>query len=228
MNLPWSVAILAMSVDGKIANNQRQAARFGSQGDRAHLETQISSADAVIFGAGTLRAYGTTLSVSNPELLQARQKNGQPPQPLQIVCSASAKLDPNLGFFHQPVPRWLLTTTRGAQYWYSLKVDKFEKILVADTQDNQGIDWLYAFRQLASWNCQKVAVLGGGELIASLLAEDLIDELWLTICPIILGGVTSPTPVDGQGLLTAKPLLLIEVKQLQNEVFLHYRLKNII
>ena len=216
MNLPWSMAILAMSADGKIADSQRQAARFASTGDRAHLEAQISLTDAVIFGAGTLRAYGTTLSVSNPKLLQARQKQGRPPQPLQIVCSASANLDPNLRFFRQPIPRWLLTTTKGAQYWQTLERDKFEKILVADPQDDGGINWPCAFRQLASFGCQKVAVLGGGKLIASLLAEDLINELWLTICPIILGGMTSPTPVDGRGLLTAKPLLLIEVKHIQD------------
>jgi 5-amino-6-(5-phosphoribosylamino)uracil reductase len=211
-----------MSADGKIADSQRQAARFASKADRDHLESQIALTDAVMFGAGTLRAYGTTLSVSNSELLQARQKRGQPPQPLQIVCSTSVNLDPNLPFFRQPVPRWLLTTTRGAQYWQSLAIDRFEQILVADGEDRQRINWPCAFRQLASFGCQKVAVLGGGELIASLLAEDLIHELWLTVCPVILGGVTAPTPVDGQGFFAAKPLKLMAVKQVEDEVFLHY------
>lgn len=59
-----------MSMDGKIADVKRSPARFSSRADKAHLEKQIAAADAVLFGASTLRAYGTTLSISNPQLLQ--------------------------------------------------------------------------------------------------------------------------------------------------------------
>ena len=65
-----TTVILAMTADGKIADYQSSAARFGSINDRTHLEQQVSLADAVLFGAGTLRAYGSTMSVSNPLLLQ--------------------------------------------------------------------------------------------------------------------------------------------------------------
>ena len=72
----------------------------------------------------------------------------------------------------------------------------------------------------------KLAILGGGELVASLLVEDLIDELWLTLCPLILGGNSAPTPVGGQGFIQAqgKKLQLLEVKQVEQELFLHYQI----
>jgi 5-amino-6-(5-phosphoribosylamino)uracil reductase len=222
MKLPWTTVILAISADGKIADSQKQAARFTTKADLAHLEAQIALNDAVIFGAGTLKAYGTTLSISKPELLQARKNRGQPLQPLQIVCSASGNLDPNWPFFWQSVPRCLLTTMEGAKYWDSLSKNLFSQILIADSQDCQQINWHNAFQQLTEIGYQKIAILGGGELIASLLAEDLINELWLTISPIIIGGKTAPTPVGGKGLFPFKSLQLIEVKQIEQEVFLHY------
>ncbi|HEY9607838.1 RibD family protein [Allocoleopsis sp.] len=226
---PYTTVVLAMSTDGKIADVARSPARFSSKSDRTHLETQIALADGVLFGASTLRAYGTTLGISNPQLLQLRQQGGVPPQPVQIVCSGSANLDPQMRFFRQQVPRWLLTTTAGATSWQkeqALGVGSFERILVADTSTG-GIDWNNAFQQFFQLGVGRLAILGGGELVAALLAADLIDEFWLTVCPLILGGRTAPTPVEGEGFLStlARSLELLSVQTIEQEVFLHYRLQ---
>ncbi|MDR9405249.1 MAG: dihydrofolate reductase family protein, partial [Halothece sp. Uz-M2-17] len=58
MNRPHTTVVLAMSADGKIADTARSAAEFSSHIDRAHLERQVAKADAILFGAGTLRAHG--------------------------------------------------------------------------------------------------------------------------------------------------------------------------
>ncbi|MEL6438269.1 MAG: RibD family protein [Cyanobacteria bacterium J06621_8] len=220
---PHTTAIVAMTADGKISDFQRSPARFGSASDKIHLEQQISVVDGVIFGADTLRAYGTTLTVSNPVLLQERTRRSQFPQPVQIVVSASGNLDQKWRFFEQPVPRWLLTVPSGADQWGDQA--GFERVFIfPQSQVNSlKIDWAATFAQLKALSLNKLAVLGGGELIASLLAEDLIDELWLTVCPLILGG-NAPTPVGGQGFIQSqgKKLTLLEVKQVGQEVFLHY------
>lgn len=219
-----TTAILAMSADGKIADYQGSAARFGSDNDKLHLEKQVSLADGIIFGANTLRAYGTTLSVSNHQLIAERKKRSQSPQPVQIVVSQSGDLDLGWRFFQQPVPRWLLTVPNGEKMWRDLP--GFERILTASKKENNlSIDWTAIFEQLQELGINKLAVLGGGELVASLMAMDLIDELWLTVCPIILGGKTSPTPVDGKGFLQSenKKLKLREVQRVEEEIFLHYQ-----
>ena len=203
--------VLAMSVDGKIADFTRAPARFGSMSDRSHLERQVAAADVVLFGAGTLRAYGTTLTVTNRELLQQRQLLGKPPQPIHLVVSNSGRIDPQIRFFRQPVRRWLLTTA-GAEFWR--EGVEFERVLVQDSVDIVGVLGMPADTRMV--------VLGGGQLVASML--DLIDEFWLTVCPLILGGV-SPTPVGGGGFMAnlAPRLELIEVLRVEDEVFLHYR-----
>ncbi len=224
-NRPTTTVVLAMTADGKIADQQRSPARFGTAADKIHLETQVSLVDGVIFGAGTLRTYGTTLSVTNPQLMQKRQLRSQSPQPMQIVVSATGDLDPGLRFFKQPVPRWLLTTDLGAKAW--LNRNEFARIIVAQ-QDKNKINWTTTLEHLYQLGLKKLAILGGGELVASLLAFNVIDELWLTVCPIILGGSDAPTPVEGIGLTQSQnqKLRLLEVKQIDSEVFLHYLLVN--
>jgi 5-amino-6-(5-phosphoribosylamino)uracil reductase len=220
-----TTAILAMTADGKIADFQRSPARFGSTNDKIHLEKQVSLVDGVLFGADTLRAYGTTISVSDPRLLQARVERMQQLQPVQIVVSASGNLNSQWRFFQQSIPRWLLTVPSGAKLWRAKK--EFERILIIHgTEKSQStINWESTFEQLKQLGLNKLAILGGGELVASLLAKDLIDDLWLTICPVIFGGRNSPTPVGGIGLeqSQAKKLQLLEVQQLEQELFVHYR-----
>ncbi|WP_377478118.1 MAG: RibD family protein [Microcoleus anatoxicus] len=257
--MPHTTVILAMSADGKITDTALTAARFGSANDKSHLEQQVANSDAVLFGNGTLRAYGTTMRVISPDLLEQRKLQGKPPQPVQIVCSRSRQFDPNWRFFQQPVPRWLLTGNdcretaiplgssplgggRGGLTWGGgrggltvgggwggLTFDSgatslFDRTLIANTIDGE-IDWIEAFQQLEALGIERLAILGGGKLVASVLAVGLIDELWLTVCPLILGGADAPTPVEGKGFLAdlAPKLELLAVKQVGGEVFLHYR-----
>jgi 5-amino-6-(5-phosphoribosylamino)uracil reductase len=225
-NRPKTTVVLAMTADGKIADRQSSPARFGSANDKIHLEQQVSLADAVIFGAGTLRAYGTTLSVRNTKLLQARLGRSQSPQPIQIVVSASGKINSQLPFFQQPVPRWLITTELGAESWQGKS--QFDKILIGKKNNNLQIDWIEILNRLRKLGLDRLAILGGSQLVASLLEMNLIDELWLTVCPVIFGGSNAPTPVGGIGFnqFEAKKLKLLEVKQIDAEIFLHYAVNN--
>jgi 5-amino-6-(5-phosphoribosylamino)uracil reductase len=213
---PYMTVVLAMSADGKIADVGRSPARFGSAQDKSHLETQIAQADGVLFGAGTLRAYGTTLRVTNGDLLRQRQERGQPSQPVQMVCSRSADLDGDYAFFRQPVPRWLVTTGVQVGRWGE---PQFERVVAVGYQE---VDWEGALLELWRLGLERVVVTGGGELVASLWAIGAIDEMWLTVCPVVLGGRDAPTPVGGAGLLDGK-LELLGVEAIGGEVFLHYR-----
>jgi 5-amino-6-(5-phosphoribosylamino)uracil reductase len=206
--------VLAMTADGKIADGDRSAAKFSSPQDFRHLEEQVAQADAVLIGAGTLRIHGTTMRVLDPELIQARVQRGQTPQPIQIVCSRSGNLDPDLKFFRQPVPKWLLTTV-------DVKCKEFDRVL--QISNGQDIDWQKAWLELASLGIDRLCILGGSEIATALWEQDLIDEFYLTICPLIFGGTTAPTPCMGSGLVIPRQLELIETKSIGQEIYLHYR-----
>ncbi|MFH1463794.1 MAG: dihydrofolate reductase family protein [Pseudomonadota bacterium] len=72
---------------------------------------------------------------------------------------------------------------------------------------------------------RRLLVEGGGDLIAQLLAAGLLDELHVTLCPLLLGGRGAPSLVDGPGLaLAALPRLrLVSEERVGDELFLRYR-----
>jgi 5-amino-6-(5-phosphoribosylamino)uracil reductase len=224
---PNVTVILAMSADGKIATFKKSPARFGSKTDLKHLERQIAASDAVLFGADTLRAYGTTLTISHPDLLEHREHLGKVLQPLHIVITQTANLNPEIRFFKQPVRRWLLTTSQGASFWRNRL--EFEQILVFEENLNnpqEQVNLVTALEHFATIGIEKLAVLGGGTLVAAMIELNLVDELWLTVCPLILGGTKAPTAVAGAGFTEdlAPRLELLEVQTIDQEVFLHYRI----
>ncbi|MEO0868685.1 MAG: RibD family protein [Cyanobacteria bacterium J06642_11] len=227
---PYVTTVLAMSADGKISDVHRTAAKFPSVVDKQHLEQCVAASDATLFGAATLRAYGTTALVKDADLLDRRQS----PQPIHIVCSASGELDPAMAFFCQPVPRWLLTTVTGARHWQDNQ--HFDRVWVAPisaaqsgetTADMEGdsFDWSAILAELKTQNINQLLVMGGGRLVAALMAHDLVDELWLTICPVILGGQQAPTPCDGAGfsLNEAPRFTLVSHRSVGDELFLNYQ-----
>ncbi|MGD1949470.1 MAG: RibD family protein [Leptolyngbyaceae cyanobacterium] len=221
---PYITTILAMSADGKISDTHRTAARFPSPADKCHLEQQLAKADATLFGAGTLRAYDTTALVKDSQLLEKRCHNTQLPQPVHIVCSASGAMEPTAKFFSQPVTRWLLTTAAGASRWQD--THHFERIWIAPTKPMaSGFDWVQILRNFRDQGIKHLLVMGGGQLVANLVERDLVDELWLTVCPLIIGGKDAPTPCDGTGvcLANAPRFTLVSNQAIGDEVFLHYK-----
>lgn len=225
MNRPYTTVVLAMSADGKIADTARSAAEFSSRIDRAHLERQVAQADAILFGAGTLRAHGSAMSLRNSHLIAQRRQQQKPEQPIQIVCTRSGKIPSEIRFFQQTIPRWLLTTQKGAKFWQSQPSHFFQETLTPETDQGE-IHWQEALRILNQKGVENLAILGGGELVATLFAEQLLDELWLTVCPVLLGGKNAPTPIEGLGLSAdnAQNLTLLSVETIDQEIFLHYRL----
>ncbi len=238
---PYATAIFAMSADGKISDYQRSGRKFGSEQDVRQLEECVAAADAVLMGAGTLRSGGTTMRVLSDDLFQQRADRGLPPQPQQLIISRSGNIPRDLKFFRQPIPRGLITTVKGAQSWHDRTA--FDQVWICEGRDQAAdntsdsltrtIDLTLMLQRLKGDGINQLAVLGGGALVADLFALSAIDELRLTVCPLILGGIAAPTPVDGPGFFnlvspvssdqSAPRLNLLDVQTIGQEVFLRYQ-----
>ncbi|MEN9260776.1 MAG: dihydrofolate reductase family protein, partial [Thermostichus sp. HHBFW_bins_43] len=188
---PHLVAIFAQSLDGRIAAHRAQRPHFSSPEDYRHLETQAAQQQALIMGAATLRAYGTSLRIKDPDLLERRTQQGLSPQPLTIICSGSGNIPPDLPFFRQPLTRWLWTTPAGFQRWQ--QQPGFEDIWVAPNWDLQT-----RLARLRDLGIERVGLLGGGQLLGAFLGAQALDELWVTLAPVLLSGYPdSPASIEG-------------------------------
>ncbi len=179
--------MLAVSLDGRLAPAEGGAAQLGGAGDRQVLEEALAWADAALVGAETLRRHGSTCLIHRPSLLEARRRQGRSLQPIAIAVSRSGRLPAALPFFRQPLVRWLLQ----AAPLPSAAPAGFQRHLLLD-------GWGQALEALGGLGQRRLVVLGGAQLAASLAAEDLLDELQLTVCPRLLGGAHGWLPAEAR------------------------------
>lgn len=179
LHRPLLRLVLAVSLDGRLAPPAGGAAQLGGPGDRRALEEALAWADAVLVGAETLRRHGSTCLIHHPDLLEQRRRASAALQPVAIAVSASGRLPAALPFFRQPLRRWLLAPPATAAAWRDRS--DFERLVPW-----QG--WPAALAALHRLGLERLLLLGGAALIASLTAAGLLDELQLTVCPRLLGG----------------------------------------
>ncbi len=181
MPAPELRLVLAVSLDGRLAQPAGGAAQIGGRGDRQVLEEALAWADACLIGGRTLRLHGSTCLIHAAPLLEQRRREGRPDQPAAVVVSRSGSFDPQLRFFSQPLQRWLLGPGQMAP------PTGFHAAMPL-------VGWPETLRALAAKGLQRLVLLGGAELAGALLQERLVDELQLTFCPLLLGGPHSWLP----------------------------------
>jgi 2,5-diamino-6-(ribosylamino)-4(3H)-pyrimidinone 5'-phosphate reductase len=222
---PFVLLNMAMTADGKIPPANRQLASFGSPNDQAHLLRLRATADAVMCGARTLAADAINLGPGPAAYRRLRVRRGLSEYNLRIVVSGSGSIGPDAEVFrHRFSPIIVLASQRiAAQKRRALEAVADEVKVCGET----GIDFAAALRWLHDrWRVRRLLCEGGGELNGALFAADLVDELHLTLCPIIIGGRHAPTIADGAGipcLSQAIALKLHSRRRIGSELFLVYR-----
>ena len=176
MNSPRVKLILAMSIDGRIAINNNESISIGGKGDKKILEEALAWSDATLVGRRTLDIHKKICLINNTNLIKKRLNLKRPQQPITIVVSNKNYLLKELPFFKQPIERWLLTSK------ISIENYNFDKQIKLQNNWNKTLDLLN------QKGLSKLLVLGGGTLAGSLIQEDVIDELQITLTPKIIGG----------------------------------------
>ena len=167
--------VLAVSLDGRLAPPEGGVAQLGGSGDRRVLEEALAWSDAALIGAGTLRAHRSSCLIRDRDLLQERIRAGRTAQPAALVVSRQGKFPLNWPFFEQPFDRYLLSES-------VVSAPGFRSSFHLHSR------WSDTLKALASQGWFKLALLGGAVLSHSLLAQDAVDELQLTLSPRLLGG----------------------------------------
>jgi len=221
-NRPHVGVNMAMSADGKTSTCRRESFSLGSPSDRYLMDVLRAKADAVVIGARTLSSDGWAIRVRHPDIRMHRVEQKRSPHPLNVVLSTDLRIPARTEFFTYPETEKLVITTRRAP---ATRVERFRKLAEVVVLPRDRIRARDALRVLADRGVKRVLVEGGGTLNFSFFRENLVDEVYLTVTPRILGGATAPTPVDGKGFLKNSHVRLKLVSSRRNgdELFLRYR-----
>ena len=201
------------SVDGRIAVNGRSAP-LGGPADRALFHALRSRADAVLVGAGTVRdeRYGPLIKAAPAR--DARRQDGLDEQPLALIATSSLELDPALPLLRDPDSRVLiLTSSQGQLPACAARVEYLRTPNL--------VDGLAAARE--RFGLAVVLCEGGPSLAGALAAAGLIDELFLSLAPMIIGDVPgAATMLRGAGPPVPLALELRMLLQSDQTLFARY------
>ncbi len=224
--LPFVMINGAVSADGKLALENRSLIQFSSRRDRQLVFKLRMQVDAVLSGAETVEIFSIDLAAGSARWREQRIRCGRPPEPLRIIVSDDADIDPEAKIFKKHVSPIIILTTRNAE---KKRITALRK--VADEVKIFGertVNFAEAFRWLREkHNVKKIVCEGGGETNAALIRAGVVDELNLTICPLLLSGAHAPTISDGRGIasLEIAPRLKVKsLKQVKGEIFLIYKI----
>ncbi|HOT00610.1 MAG TPA: RibD family protein [Acidobacteriota bacterium] len=212
----------AVTLDGKIAAADRSGAGFSSREDRRRMDAVRARADLIVAGAETVRRDDPPFHVRDAALTAAREAAGRSATPDLCVLSRSGRLNPELKIFRQTRYRILVATPA------SFTAPPGARAEVARLPVTEPPDIRRLLTELAARGYREILVEGGGRVNALFFEAGVVDEVYLTLCPVVLGGAAAPTPVDGAGLPEAvrARCVLRSVDRAGNELFLHYRVKH--
>jgi riboflavin biosynthesis pyrimidine reductase len=198
----WVRGNMIGSLDGG-ATDDGKAGGLAGAGDRALFALLRHLADVIVVGASTVRVENYSGAQLPVAARQARQRRGQAEVPPIAVVTQSGFLDPNaLLFTRTEVPPLILTCSQSYQDTRS-RLGSVAEVIDASGPQPDTVDGATVLKIFAERNLYRVLTEGGPLFLGTLIENDLLDELCLTIAPILVGGVARRI-VTGPGQVHTK------------------------
>jgi riboflavin-specific deaminase-like protein len=212
---PYLVLNFATTLDGRAAISGRSGA-IGSDTDTEMLQRLRTRVDAVMIGAGTMRAERYGRIVSDPQLRAYRERTGLAHDPLAVLVSNRLELPWDADLFTDGGGRVVIFTASEEE-----PPETATPVTVVRHPDgvelDRALEWLLTERGIRSVLCE-----GGPTLHGRLREGGLADELFLTIAPKLAGG-EGPRILEG-ALPAVIDLELAWLLDQQGELFARYKL----
>jgi riboflavin biosynthesis pyrimidine reductase len=213
---------MVSSADGRATLDGRSGP-LSDAADRALFHALRASADAVLVGAGTIRAerYGRIIPDASQRAL--RVQRGLSEEPLACIVSGDADLDSDdIPLLAEPAARVAILTPSAA----SLPAPGAHVDYIRTAREG-ALDLPAALRELGErFPVSLLLCEGGPHLACQLVADGLVDELFLTLSPRLAGGQQAGSDalriLAGEELDPPRSLELLALLRHQSQVFLRY------
>jgi riboflavin biosynthesis pyrimidine reductase len=183
----WVRSNFVMSLDGSVQGPDGRSGSINTESDHHVFALQRALADAVLVGANTVRSEGYRAVDLEPWQLQVREQEGLAPYPMLVIISASADLDPGIATPAENVGGAVMIITTAGKPAEDLEPLRAAGMTVLEAEGTT-LDLAQIVDQLAGTGFQRLLCEGGPRLHNDLLAVDALDELCLTLAPVVVGG----------------------------------------
>ncbi len=219
---PYLVLNMISSADGRATLGGRSGP-LGGRADSELLHGLRTTVDAVMAGAGTVRAERYSRLVCEQHDREIRRARGLSEEPLVCVVSGRLALDEEIPLLADPLARVAIVTASQA----SLPGECRAHIDYVRAARDGALDLAAAMGELRErLGVRTVLCEGGPHLNSHLLAAGLVDELFLTLSPKLAGGDTTSEALrilSGPELDPPATLELLGVSEHESYLFLRYR-----
>jgi 5-amino-6-(5-phosphoribosylamino)uracil reductase len=212
-----------MSVDGYIDDASDARLTLSGPEDLDLVDELRAGSDAVLVGAGTIRADNPRLLLHSQARRQARIARSATPDPVRVVLTASGDLDPGARIFTSGGAGRIVYAASGAAAGLAKRLGDLADVVDA----GDPLDLTAVLTDLAGRGIRRLMVEGGSSVHTSFLAAGLADELRLAIAPFFIGDSAAPRFV-GDGVFPCgpgAPAELTDARQVGNDVVLTYALR---
>jgi len=183
----WVRGNMIASLDGG-ATDDGKAGGLAGQGDRALFARMRQEADVIVVGAATVRIENYSGAQMSIAQRQERQRRGQAEVPPIAVVTHSADFEHDAKLFtHSEVPPLILTCREGADDARH-RFGALAEVVDASGRYSDRVDPAAVLAILDRRGLRRVLTEGGPSLLSLFIVGDLLDELCVTIAPILVGG----------------------------------------
>jgi diaminohydroxyphosphoribosylaminopyrimidine deaminase/5-amino-6-(5-phosphoribosylamino)uracil reductase len=191
--LPWVVAKVGQSLDGKIATASGQSQWITSPAARRLGHQWRRRVDAIVVGIRTI--------LRDDPRLTARSPTNRRNRPIKVIVDSRLRVPLNARCLSaaSPAPT-IVATTAATTMAQRQRLERLgTEVLVFPPQRGR-VPLAPLFHTLARRGIQSVLIEGGGEVLASAFAERLVDRIVWFIAPVLIGGRSSPGAIGGEGV----------------------------
>jgi 2,5-diamino-6-(ribosylamino)-4(3H)-pyrimidinone 5'-phosphate reductase len=194
--------------------------RISGSEDFARVDRLRADSDAVLVGIGTVLADDPHLALDDAALRDERAARGDDPNPARVVVDSSGRIPIDARILDDAATTYVLLSEDATSERRDAIAAAGAEVVVAG---DERVSLPEALDALGDRGVADLMVEGGGEIIHSLFAADLVDELSVYVGSLVLGGRDAPTLVDGPGFVEDFPKLSLEdVRRVDDGVLLSY------
>ena len=213
---PYLVLNMVTTADGRATIGGRSGP-IGNAADQDLFHALRTRVDAVMVGAGTLRAESYGRLVRKPERREARERAGLAAEPLAVVVSGRLDLPEDLPLLHDPEQEVLVATFSDAELPGAARIEYLRS-------ERGAVDIAALLAEVRRRGVRSVLCEGGPTLNAELVRAGGVDELFHCLAPTLAGEPDAPTMVSGV-LHEAAAMELVSLLENDSHLFMRYRLK---